>query len=175
LDDFILLINLKGTSGSLDFFIFNCCFVYVFISSHSLQALEFLHVCVIEPILSLFYSSVFLLSNIAEGIMCCISFNEICDVYIKFYLVLISCSSSLRGLKMFKNTFQSGFLSILYSLGYVVLLFLYLNSYYNFHTEALPSFDVTGANLCRYGIRKVSGFSRCWCIIFRAFLRVASC
>jgi hypothetical protein len=31
---------------------------------------------------------------------------------------------------MFKNTFQSGFLSILYSLGYVVFLFMYLNTCY---------------------------------------------
>jgi hypothetical protein len=59
---------------------------------------------------------------------------------------------------MFKNTFQSGFLSILYSLGYVVLLFLYLNSHYNFDAEALPLFDIIGVNLCRYGIKKVSMF-----------------
>jgi hypothetical protein len=59
---------------------------------------------------------------------------------------------------MFKNTFQSGFLSILYSLVYVVLLFLYLNSHFNFDAEALPLFDIIGANLCRYGIKKVSMF-----------------
>lgn len=78
------------------------------------------------------------------------------------FTVLLHCCR-----EMFKNTFQSGFLSILYSLGYVPFFVICLIGlmWYALHVymENLTFWVlVIGANLCRYGIKKVCNF----CLVF---------
>lgn len=82
---------------------------------------------------------------------------------LNLFCLVCWCSSSCT---MFKNTFQSGFLSILYSLGYASFaLFDNLNIIVSTLVADIPGCslidlfnDFIGANLCKYGIKKVCNF-----------------